>query len=161
MISIREKIKQDKRLLSHVINEPDTDFLIGLINHEAQTGDRTNTKEESTALYTRNDATQTDDSQVDMHIVHKLHDEVSSVMTTVGARVQDATLTAMESLMIPWVELAINVVNASSGRDADSVMPDPDQRDFSGNIKGLQMTASSRMNSNTDLNKIDETRGSW
>ena len=37
-------------------------------------------------------------------------------------------------------------------------MLDPDQRDFSGNIKGPQITASSRINSHTDLNKIDETR---
>ena len=32
-------------------------------------------------------------------------------------------------------------------------------RDFSGNIEGLQMTASSRIHSRTDLNKINETRG--
>ena len=61
MISTRKEIQQDKRLLSHV-NEPDTDFLIGLNNHEAQTGDRTNTEEESIALYTTNDASQIDGS---------------------------------------------------------------------------------------------------
>ena len=91
---------------------------------------------------------------LEKNIVNKLHNEVIRVMTTVETRVQDATLTAMESL-IPWVEVAINAVNASSGRDADSAVPN-----FSGNIKGLEMTASSRINSNTDLNNIDETRGS-
>ena len=50
-------------------------------------------------------------------------------------------------------------VNTSSGRDVDSVALDPDQRDFSGNIGGLQMTTSSRKSSNADLNKIDETGG--
>ena len=93
-------------------------------------------------------------------IVNKLHDEIISAMTTVGAKVQDATLTAMESLMIPWMGLAIIVVNASSGQDADSVVSDPDQRDFSGKIEDLQMTASSKIISNTDLNKIDGTHGS-
>ena len=78
-------------------------------------------------------------------------------MTTVENRVHEAILTAMESLVIPGVEIAIKSVNASSGRDADSVVPDPDQRDFSGNIESLQMIASNRINSNTDLNKIDET----
>ena len=38
-------------------------------------------------------------------------------------------------------------------------MLEPDQRYFSSNIEGLQMTALSRINSHTDLNKIDETRG--
>ena len=37
---------------------------------------------------------------------------------------------------------------------------EPYQRDFSGNIEGLQMTASSKINSHTDLNRIDETRRS-
>ena len=50
-------------------------------------------------------------------------------------------------------------VNASSGHEVGSVVLDPDQRDFSGNIEGLQMTTSSRTNSHTDLNRIDEIRG--
>ena len=38
-------------------------------------------------------------------------------------------------------------------------MLDPDQRDLLGNVEGLQMTVSGRINSRTDLNRIDETRG--
>ena len=34
-----------------------------------------------------------------------------------------------------------------------------DQGDFSGNIESLHMAASSRINSSTDLKRIDETRG--
>ena len=48
--------------------------------------------------------------------------------------------------------------NASSGHGVGSVVMDPDQREFSGNIEGLQMTASSRKNSHTDLKRLDETR---
>ena len=40
----------------------------------------------------------------------------------------------------------------------DNVL-EPDQRDFSGNVEGLQMTTSSRIYSGRDLNRIDETRG--
>ena len=65
-------------------------------------------------------------------------------MPTVETRVQDAILTAMESLVIPRVELATKSVNASFGRDVDSIVTDPDQGDFSGNIEGLQMTASNK-----------------
>ena len=68
-------------------------------------------------------------------------------------------LAAIESLVIPRVELAMRSANASSGRSLDANVLEPDQGDFSGNIEGLQMTASSRINSRTDLNKIDETRG--
>ena len=80
-------------------------------------------------------------------------------MTTVETRVQDALLTAIENLAFLRVELAMNSVNASCGHGVGSLVLDPDQRDFSGNLEGLQMTASSRTNSHRDLNRIDETRG--
>ena len=49
--------------------------------------------------------------------------------------------------------------NASSGRSIDGNVLERDRRDSSGDIEGLQMTASSRIQSRTDLNRIDETRG--
>ena len=49
-------------------------------------------------------------------------------------------------------------VNAFSSLDTYSVAPDSDQRDVSGNIESFQMTAASRINSDIDLIKIDETR---
>ena len=82
-------------------------------------------------------------------------------MTTVETRVQDAAMTEKESLVIPRVELAMKSVNASYGQGVVSVVLDPDQGDFSVNIEGLQMTASSRINSPTDFNKIDVTRGNF
>ena len=45
--------------------------------------------------------------------------------------------------------------NASSRRSADGNVLEPDQRDFSGNI---EMIASSRINSDTHLNRTDEIR---
>ena len=51
--------------------------------------------------------------------------------------------------------------NASSGSGVDSLVRDLDRRDFPGNIEALQMTASNRINSHTDLNRNDETRGSF
>ena len=41
----------------------------------------------------------------------------------------------------------------------DGNVLEPDQRDFLGNIEGLRMTASSRIKSHMDLNRIDQTRG--
>ena len=60
---------------------------------------------------------------------------------------------------MPTVELAMKSANASSGRSVDGNVLEPERRYFSGNIEGLQMTASSRINSHTDLNRIVETRG--
>ena len=84
-----------------------------------------------------------------------MRNEVDSVMTTVEARVQDAT----GSLLIRRVELAMKSANASPGRSLDGNVIKPDPTDFSGNVKSLQMTASSRINSHGDMNKTGETRG--
>ena len=107
---------------------------------------------------------QTNSSEVDVHtlemsFVDKVRSEMDDIMTTVETRVQDAIWTAMESLAIPKLELAMKLVNASSRQDTDSVVPDTYQKDFAGNMEGLLITVSSRINSNTDVIKIDETRG--
>ena len=65
----------------------------------------------------------------------------------------------MENLVISRVELAIKSTNASSGRSVDCNVLETDQRDVSGYIEGLQMTASSRIKLQTDINGIVETRG--
>ena len=61
--------------------------------------------------------------------------------------------------MIPRVVLDLKSTLASSGRSVDGNVMKPDQRDFSGNVEGPQITASSKIHSRTDLNRIDETRG--
>ena len=86
-----------------------------------------------------------------------MSNESYGVMTPVDIRLQDAVLTAIENLAIPRVKLAMKSVNASfrqSRRGMDSVVLDLNQRHFSGNIEGLQKTASSRMNSIRELKKI-------
>ena len=93
------------------------------------------------------------------NIVSKVRIEVDGVMTTLETRFQDAVLTAIENLVIPRVEMAMKSINASSGRNQDVNVMERDQRDFSGDIEDLRMTASSRINPYTDLNKIDKTRG--
>ena len=118
------------------------------------------------SLDNTNNTTEINYPQVDMHtleehIVSKVRSEVDSVITTVETRIQDAVLTAIESLVIPSVELAMKSASAFSGQSLDGNVLKLDQRDFSGNVQGLQMTASSRLNSHTDLNKIDETRGNY
>ena len=85
---------------------------------------------------------------------------MDNVLTTVETRVQDVRLTAIDNLLIPRLEVAMKSVNASSRQDIHSVAPDQDQKDFSGDVEDRQLTALTRMNSSTDLYKIDETPGS-
>ena len=84
---------------------------------------------------------------IEKNIAIKVRSEVDIVMTSVATSVQEVVLTSIENLVIPSVELAMKSVNASSGHGLDSVVPDPERRDFSGNIEELQMTASSGLNS--------------
>ena len=77
----------------------------------------------------------------------------------VETRVQQEILNATENLVIPRVGLTMKSVIASSWRGIGSVLLDPDERNLSGNVEGLQVTASSRKNSHTDVIRFDETRG--
>ena len=95
------------------------------------------------------------------NIARKVRSGVGSVITTVENGVQDTVLTAIGSLVIQIVELDMKSANPFAGRSLDGIVFKPDQRYFSGNVEGLQVTASSRTNSHTDLNKIDETRGNY
>ena len=163
MISIRMEKQSNKKLLSQ-LSESDADFMIGQSNHTAEAESRENMTSRGNILNNTNDTTQVNYPQVDMHIlekniVSKVRSEVDNVMTTLETTVQDTILTAIESLMIRSVELAMKSTNASSGRSVDDNVLEPDQKDFLVNIEGLQMTASSRINSHTDLNRINETRG--
>ena len=138
--------------------------MIGQSNHCVQTESEVIVADKGISLGNTTNLTQVNYPQMDMHtleenVVCKVRSEVDCVMTSVKTRAQDAVLTAVESLVIPKEELAMKSANPSPGQNLDGNMPEPDQRDFSGNIEGLQMTASNRVNSQTDLNKIDETRG--
>ena len=163
MVSTRKKKQQNKRLFGQ-LSEGDTDFVVGQSNHDVQNENVDNVAHGGTSPDNANHLTQVYYPRVDMNtleenFVNKVRSEVDNVMTTVEIRVQNAVLIAMENLVIPRVELAMKSTNASSGRSVDGNVLDPDQRDFSGNVEGLQMTASSRIHSHTDLNKIDETPG--
>ena len=163
MLSTRKTRQQIKRLLSQ-LNDSDTDFMIAQNNHETQFENRTNTADWNITLNNTNNRSQVSGSPVDMHtleknIADKVRSEVDSVMTKVETRLKDAVWTVTGNLAISRVELGIESVNTSFGGVVDSEVLDPDQR-FSRNIECFQMTASNRINSQTDLKRIDETRGS-
>ena len=110
MVFTRKKKQQNKSLLSQ-LSEPDTDFMIGQIIHEAQKGNRNSTFGENITMKNTNIPTQ---------IIDKVRCEVESVMTTIESKINDAVLTAIESLVIAKRELSMESVNACSGRGVAS-----------------------------------------
>ena len=163
MVSTRKKKQQNKKLFSQ-LSERDTDFMIEQSNQDEQTESRDNMICRCTSSDNISNPTQVNYPQVDMHtleenIVSKVRSELDNLLTSVETIVQDTVLTAIKNLLIPIVELAMKSANAPSGRSVDGNVLDSDQRDLLGNIEGLRMTASSRINSHTDLNRTDETRG--
>ena len=82
--------------------------------------------------------------------------DMENFVDTVENRLLAAILSAMDILVIPLMEAALRTADASSTRNINSVVLDPDQHDFSRDIHGLQITASSRYNSNTNLKNIVE-----
>ena len=80
--------------------------------------------------------------------------EVDNALATFETWLPNVLLVAKASLVLGRVELNVKSVNVSSG-DPGSFALDPDHWYFSGIVGGLQMTASSRVNSNTSLNRID------
>ena len=159
----QEKKQQKKKLFSQ-LSERDTDFMIGQSNQDAQIESRSKMLCRGTSSDNASNLAQINYPQVDVltleeNIVSKVRSEEDNVMTSVETRVQDVVLTAIENLVIPKVELAMKSANAHPERSFDGNVLEPDQKDFLGNIEGLQMTGSGRINSDTDLNRIDETRG--
>ena len=101
-------------------------------------------------------------SQVDMqklekNISEKVRCEVHNVVAALEIRVHDAILSGTDNPVIPGVEFAIGPANANPS----SVVLNPDQRAFSVNTDDLHVTAPSRFNSNTNLERIVETRGNF
>ena len=47
---------------------------------------------------------------------------MGNIVDTIEDRIQNAILTAKKSIITPKIELAIKLINASSGRDTTSVM---------------------------------------
>ena len=96
---------------------------------------------------------------LEKNIVSKVRSEVASAMTTVETRVHDELMIAIEKTVIPRVHKARKSANTSSGGGVGIVALESDHRDLSGNFEGLQLITSSKINSYTDLNSFDETRG--
>ena len=88
----------------------------------------------------------------------KIRKAVDNAVMTVENRMQDAILTAMHKMVIPGVEMALRLITGSSGREPNSIVQNPDRRDFPENTGNTPlMSASSPLDLNIDQDRIDET----
>ena len=92
------------------------------------------------------------------NIANKIRKEIDCVVAAVENRAHDAILTAMDSVVIPRVEMAVKSMTGLSERGRNSVSRNPYHREFSGNmaIRPLR-AASSRMDSIINQDRNDET----
>ena len=83
--------------------------------------------------------------------------EMGNIVGTVEERIQNAILTAIDRIIVLKIELAVNSINASSGRYATSVMVNSEGGEQMG-ITAAFENASERNNTLHVLNANDETR---
>ena len=83
--------------------------------------------------------------------------EMSNIVDTVEDRIQNATLTAIDNIVAPKIELAIRSINASSGRDVTSVTANSERGEHVGIIAPFE-NASENNNILHISNVNDETR---
>ena len=82
---------------------------------------------------------------------------MSNIIDTVEDRIQNAILTAIDSIVAPKIDLAIRSINASSGRDVTSVSANSERREQVGINASLE-NASGNNNTLGVSNVNDETR---
>ena len=94
-----------------------------------------------------------------MSIVDKVRKEVDGVAAAVPNWIHDTILTPIDSAFIPKVEMAARSISESAGHRPNSVVQNPDQRNFWGNVDDAPfLTAASRKDSIINHFINDETR---
>ena len=89
--------------------------------------------------------------------IERIDKEMGNIVDTVENRIQNAILTAIDSIITPEIESAIRSMNASSGRGATSVMVSSERGEHIG-ITALLENVSEMNNTPHVLNINDETR---
>ena len=127
MVSTRKERQSNRRLLSQ-LDDFDQDIIIGNTASDRQentivresTGDRDFTVGASDNYLMANENT-VNVKTLERCFIQRIDREMSKNDDTVEDRIQNAILTAIDSIVAPKIDLAIRSINASSGRDATSV----------------------------------------
>ena len=163
MVSTRKKGQSNKRLLSQ-LDDFDQDVIIGNAASERQENVVVNegTNDRDFTVGTSNNDSVVNGNAMSVKTLERCSNEridreMSNIVDTVGDRIRNAILTAIENIVAPKIELAIRSIFASSGLDATSVSANSERRER------VRINASfenaSENNDTLDVSNVnDETR---
>ena len=162
MVSTRKESQSNRRLLSQL-----DDFEQDVINDNTASDRQENatinegTGDQNFTVGTCDNNLMTTENTVNVKTLErcfneKIDREMSNIDDTVEERIQNAFLTAIDSIVAHEIELAIRSMNASSGRDATSVLASSELGEHIG-IAAPFENVSEKNNTQHVLNVIDET----
>ena len=163
MVSTRNKRQSNKRLLSQ-LDDFDQDMFIGNAVSERQENVVVNegTNDRNFTVGTSNNDSVVNGNAMSMKTLERCFNELidremNNIVDTVEDRIQNAILTAIETIVTPKIELAIRSINAYSGRDATSVCADSERKERVGINASFENA--SKNNDTLDVSNVnDETR---
>ena len=163
MVSTRKKRQSNKRLLSQ-LDDFDRDMIIGNDASDRQESVAVNksTDDRDFTVGTSNNDSVVNGNALSVETLERCFNgridrEMSNIVETVEDRIQNAILTAIEIIVAPKIELAIRSINASSGRDANSLSANSERRERVG-INASFENASKNNDTKDASNVNDETR---
>ena len=163
MVSTRRK-EQPNRTLLNQLHDFDQDFFAGntvsdrLKNAtvDENTGDQEFIVDNSGSNLVANENL-VNVRTLERCFIERTDREMGNIDDTVENRIQNAILTAIDSIIVPKIKLAIRSINASSGTDATSVMENSERREHIG-ISALFENVSENNNTLHVFNTNDEIR---
>ena len=163
MVFTRKKRQSNRRLLSQ-LDDYDQDVNIGNVASEewekAVVNEGSNDRDFT--IGTSSDKLVTNENTVNVKTLEKcfndrIDSEMSNIVDMVEDRIQNAILTAIDSIVPPKIELAIRSLKASSGWDATSVTENSERGEHVG--INVSFENASRNSNVLDVSNVnDETR---
>ena len=163
MVSTRKKRHSNRKLLSQ-LHDFDQDMVIGNAASERQenvlVNEGANDRDFTVGISNINSVVNENAMNVktlERCFNERIDREMSNIVDTVEDRMQNAILTAIDTIVAPKIELAISSINASSGRHATSVSANSERREHIGIDTSFE-NASGNNNTLGVSNVNDETR---
>ena len=163
MVSTHKKRQSNRRLLSH-LDDFDQDIIFGNAATERQESNIVNegTNDRDSTVGTFSNGLATIENTVIVKPLERCFNEridreMSNIVDTVEDKIQNAILTAIDSIVAPKIESAIRSINASPGREATSVTANSERGEHVG-VDATLENASVNSNVLHVSNVDDETR---
>ena len=124
---MKRERQSNRRLLSQLDDFYQDVFIGNVASEERENAvDNEGSNDQNFTVGTSSDNLVTNENTVIVKILErcfneKIDREMSNIVDTVEDKIQNAILTAIDSIVAPKIELAIRSLHASSGQDATSV----------------------------------------